>query len=523
MKNILLITIIALLSGCSNKYLDETNEVDETSAYQLTDRKVFEAIDVAGLLNKYAPNSYKKDNSQYLLTESSKIIRLENALDYYNKQMQSDEYTSAQKTLSRNALQERILTASTQRCNAFKGNLQRMYSRTNFGLGLATTIAGTAGAIVNPVVAGYWSGASAIFSGARSEFNQGMMSNLAAYVIIDGIDKRRGEVYSQIQKNGQSKHYEDYPVEAAIKDALYFHGLCSITAGFQEASDSIKYSKDPGISSAIDILTKIKYAQQISNVPNNDLSRLNEVVKSNSTLNKPTFLLAGSALDTQPFRTLTNNDYYSNAGQIIEMFSEIDLSLLRDYYSEFTTFRKNRVSQSENDKILTDAGKLFYKVQDPYSVEDPYSINTLTTKIKVHQNFIDLYENSISNQITSCIDSVENISKTEGRLLMTIATDTTLKSDGKHLLRERLKSIQNNKREVYRLTHLLISTYIAAIDEFNRRRIIIAHSLNLANSSWTTSLFKNILQLYDSPPKPNQVTFNSLKNHCSWFGELSTD
>lgn len=164
-------------------------------------------------------------------------VRLDRAAAYFA--CKTGTATDLQQRIARNALQERLLAASQQRCNAFKGNLQRTFSRTNFGLGVATVIAGTAGALVSSLdAARNWSGAAAIFSGARSEFNQDYMSNLAAHVIVDGIEKRRQFVYDQIQKFGQKMNYAEYPVEAAIKDAFYYHGECSVVAGFRQASDA---------------------------------------------------------------------------------------------------------------------------------------------------------------------------------------------------------------------------------------------------------------------------------------------
>lgn len=279
-----LLTGIALpfiLVGCATpgQYFNETTFVDTTGAYQLTDREAFETIDLGNLLYQYAPQDKENINhpgnnpptpvtnvEQTGAASTSSYTQkqqLDEALSYYNRRIQQTGDMS-QKKASRNALQERLLAASAQRCNAYKGNLQRTFSRTNFGLGVLSTIAGTAGALVSTAgAASAWSGISAISSGTRAEFNQDYMSNLAAYVIVDGIDKRRQAIYEQIQNRGQAKSYEAYPVEAAIKDALYYHGQCTVIAGFQEASESIKYANEPGIDMAINAMAKIHSASQM--------------------------------------------------------------------------------------------------------------------------------------------------------------------------------------------------------------------------------------------------------------------
>lgn len=266
--------------------MEETKAVDVTGAFQITDREAVEKINLANLLCQYAPNgnpstcvaesttiSTVKSASQTPTGEvgnqpaSSEVAsqqQVDHALRYFNTQITG--ISASARKATRNALQERLLTASTQRCNVYKGNLQRTFSRTNFNLGALSTIAGTVGALVSaPGAASNWAGVAAISSGSRAEYNQDFMSNLAAYVIVDGIDKRRELVYTKIQEQGQTKDYEYYPVEAAIKDALYFHGQCSVIAGFQQASDSIKTTNEPGLNAAINAMAKVTAANSMMN------------------------------------------------------------------------------------------------------------------------------------------------------------------------------------------------------------------------------------------------------------------
>lgn len=248
----LTLSLGVLLSGCASQdWRHETQKVDATSAHQLIDRASFETLDLAAMLNAYAPGPVR--------------VTVEGDLDaaYRNFSRAASLAGDPAASAARNALQERILAASTQRCNAFKGSLQRSFSGVNFGLGLAGTIAGTVGALVSGSVANYWSGASAVFSGARAEYNQDFLANVAAHVIVDGIERRQKEVYAQIANDGQRKAYADYPVDAAIKDALYYHGLCSVVTGFQVAQDSIKEIDNPGLSTSIRTLAKIKVAQKL--------------------------------------------------------------------------------------------------------------------------------------------------------------------------------------------------------------------------------------------------------------------
>jgi hypothetical protein len=332
------------LSGCSSlqkKYLAETDSVDTTSAYQLTDREVVEDVDLAGLLARYAPNSPGrhciasdvKDELQKLLSGPTGIAqnndikqeqaRLDRAAAYFA--CKTGTATDLQQRIARNALQERLLAASQQRCNAFKGNLQRTFSRTNFGLGVATVIAGTAGALVSSLdAARNWSGAAAIFSGARSEFNQDYMSNLAAHVIVDGIEKRRQFVYDQIQKFGQKMSYAEYPVEAAIKDAFYYHGECSVVAGFRQASDAIKYANDPGLATSLRVFESIMATRAVTG---DTALKPDEKVAMTAKIVGLSPLVAGSALGGKTATEGYYTRYRTALGRIPIIETELNAKL----------------------------------------------------------------------------------------------------------------------------------------------------------------------------------------------------
>ena len=337
------------LTGCATpgQYLDETKSVDVAGAYQLADRESFETIDLGNLICQYAPqgdvnkcntgdDSVKlkgletNSNNPQVTTEKKTLKPVDAALHYYNEHIQL--VGIKQQAASRNALQERLLAASSQRCNAYKGNLQRTFSRTNFGLGILSTIAGTAGAVVNSAAAAStWAGVSAISSGTRAEFNQDYMSNLAAYVIVDGIDKRRQVIYEQIQTRGQAKSYEAYPVEAAIKDALYYHGQCSVIAGFQEASDSIKTSKDPGMNAAITAMAKIQAANLMMHGSTQTPESLLEAAKKITETTGPT-QIAGSNLKPELTPEASLDDFLAIVTEIQSVNATLKATV-----DEFTT------------------------------------------------------------------------------------------------------------------------------------------------------------------------------------------
>ncbi|WP_133155229.1 hypothetical protein [Kinneretia aquatilis] len=309
---------VAVLCGCqtAGQYWRETSSYDATGAFQITDRDVVEPVDLGFLLVRYAPmaransqdcatlalntpvwakggvaNGEDKDGGAFA---SQDRTRLDRSVQFFA--CRAAQAVEDERRLARNALQERLMVSSAQRCAAFKIGLQREFSRTNFNLGVLGTIAATAGALVNSASAAKnWAGTAAVSSGVRAEYNQAFLANLAAHVVIQGVDKRRRDVYEQIQREGQSKSYDQYPVEAAIKDAMTFHGQCSVIAGFEEAADAIRLYDDPGVSKATNWIARLKVANTL--MKSGEVSN-ETLLKQISDLNATLPLMAGSRLNT---------------------------------------------------------------------------------------------------------------------------------------------------------------------------------------------------------------------------------
>jgi len=172
-------------------------------------------------------------------------------------------YPAATLELRRNAAQERLLASSNQLCNYFKQHLQLSASNTNFVLGSLTTGTAVAAAIISGGASNVLAGIAGGISGIRGEFNQDYFQNLGIQVIVNGIDLRRQRIYDEIALQGQVKTISVYTVEAAIKDAVFYHGQCSLIAGLQEANASIRTVADPGLDAVNRTLVKVNLARRL--------------------------------------------------------------------------------------------------------------------------------------------------------------------------------------------------------------------------------------------------------------------
>lgn len=163
------------------------------------------------------------------------------------------------KKAKRNSVQNRLLTASEQSCALFKRYLNNTQSNSNFIFGAITTAtAGAAATVTNAAAAKNYAGMAAVVSGVGAEFNADMFSSQLAFVISKAIDNEREKTLKEIRllQLDKDKKYSDYPVEAAIADALKYHDKCSLYQGLQKIDDSIMIAKDPGLKHLTELLGK---------------------------------------------------------------------------------------------------------------------------------------------------------------------------------------------------------------------------------------------------------------------------
>ena len=163
---------------------------------------------------------------------------------------------SGDKAQARNRLQEQIIAASNQRCGRYKKFLNQLDTETNLLLGGLTTLFAGAGALFTEEnTARTFSGAAAITSGFQAEFDSRYFSSKTVQVLTDAMEARRRERYETIagepgdaQNPGrQSLTIAQYPVEAAIKDAISYHDDCSLIAALEYVALSIERAENPGV------------------------------------------------------------------------------------------------------------------------------------------------------------------------------------------------------------------------------------------------------------------------------------
>lgn len=207
--------------------------------------------------------------------------------------------------LRRNAIQERLIAASNSGCREFTQHLNTYQSYSNLFLGAAAAGTGAAGAIVTGAAAARTlAGTTGAISGARAEYNADLFAKNLVSTIVQAIDESRVDYLVTLRgkaiegtnrellisrnrvtnppaaspsagasatptstpiatatfENAPAKQalsIVEYPVEAAIADAIYYNDLCSLDKGLETLSKSLSSFNHPGLDETLDAVRKV--------------------------------------------------------------------------------------------------------------------------------------------------------------------------------------------------------------------------------------------------------------------------
>lgn len=255
-----------LRTHLSPTHIDEATEqylyVDSHSSFPVIARQTFEKVNLTEMID---PGNRAKDRFRDRWPEDHGPIAQSKRYDLtfaWAREYGGDPDTRRR---TRDSVQDKILAASTSRCNVFKTHLRRKQAETNFVFGSLTTVAGVLGAVAGGVTSPRnFAGAAGLFSGLQAEYNQNYYSNLAAHVITQGIELRQKRLTEELVRYREDRAIDAYGLEAAINDAIFIDGNCSVVAGLIEAQESIRQVDNPGLQMAAKAMVSAKALRKIS-------------------------------------------------------------------------------------------------------------------------------------------------------------------------------------------------------------------------------------------------------------------
>ncbi len=267
-----------MLAGCAQLRPDWENQkeaseqitgVDRHSTFPAVRRTAFEQVNLVEMIDPLGRTKAHSDASGKPTDAADKAdprnygVRYDLALAWFRS---TQEITKQDKQLQRNSVQDKMLAVSVSRCNVFKTFLRRQQSDVNFLLGSATTAAGVLGAVLPGATASRnLAGMAGLFSGTQAEYNSAYYSNLAAHVIVQGIELRQARLQKELVQSRRDLTIDAYSMEAAINDAIVMDGTCSTVVGLLEAADAIKESNNPGLARAAEVMAGVRVMNEIAN------------------------------------------------------------------------------------------------------------------------------------------------------------------------------------------------------------------------------------------------------------------
>lgn len=236
MKEILTLLLIPTLAGCS--YIRDITTPEDKNLLSgagsiIQDEKKgeeqasnFEEINIDNLLDEYQLNNPAKVAAE----------QIHNPEEYRYR---------------RNDLQERIISASNQRCSTYIRTIMSSKSQANSIWKNLSLLMSGAAAVVNPTTTSQALSAGSTASlGILGTFNENYFNNIAINLIGAGISKKRDSILININKY-QKMNLSDYSVNAAISDAIDYHAACNIIYGMETAAEATKNADISKISTEL--------------------------------------------------------------------------------------------------------------------------------------------------------------------------------------------------------------------------------------------------------------------------------
>jgi hypothetical protein len=181
----------------------------------------------------------------------TKSVGLEESRKYFYDNCSTNERCG----ILRDRVQDRLIWASESACADYLSGVRKSFTRTNLNLGGATTLFGALGSVLTSVDATRtFSGAAAVTSGLRAEYNDVYFSSQAFELLSKAIRSVREKTLKSIYDGRLNKDFRAYTLDGAIGDAMRYHATCNVMAGLEEAADAVTRERDPGLKRLSELL-----------------------------------------------------------------------------------------------------------------------------------------------------------------------------------------------------------------------------------------------------------------------------
>ncbi|PXX41380.1 hypothetical protein [Undibacterium pigrum] len=250
----------------------------------------------------------------------------------------------------RDRVQDRLIWASESACTDYMSSVRKSFTRTNLNLGAATTVFGTLGSLVTSInTARVFSGAGAISSGLRAEYNDVYFASQAFELVSKAIRATREKALKRIHDNRQAKGIKEYTLEGAIADTMTYHSYCNVMAGLEEAADAVTRERDPG------------------------LKRINELLQGANT--GATFSLGTATIDTSGLPSAANScrlltTLAQDSKKVVDEYTANNKKLLADSTADAAAKKESAAHLDKIKKLDEEIQQLFANAKGDCNLKD---------------------------------------------------------------------------------------------------------------------------------------------------------
>nr|VFJ88597.1 MAG: hypothetical protein BECKH772A_GA0070896_1001012 [Candidatus Kentron sp. H]VFJ90696.1 MAG: hypothetical protein BECKH772B_GA0070898_1001112 [Candidatus Kentron sp. H]VFJ96859.1 MAG: hypothetical protein BECKH772C_GA0070978_1000912 [Candidatus Kentron sp. H] len=173
----------------------------------------------------------------------SLYVKGENKIDTQSDVFKAAYASAKNDEQSRNELLGKIILLSDEVCQTHKGDILGNAATVNVGLGGATTLFSSLGAVIGGETAkAGLSAAASVTNASRSLINEEVYFNAFAIAIIKAIDGERKVLRRRI-RNGLEENVSEYSIEQGLLDVHAYHNACSLQNGLKVVSEAIDRRK----------------------------------------------------------------------------------------------------------------------------------------------------------------------------------------------------------------------------------------------------------------------------------------
>lgn len=158
------------------------------------------------------------------------------------------------------AIAKSLMAASEGQCDSYRNFLTQFHGNVRATFGIGAQVAAIIAAVATGNAAQWFAGAAGGLAGAGGTLNNAHFYDQALPTITQAFNQRRAKKRDDIDKKFAAKGA--YEPGDALHDVQEYHNDCSLSAGLEELSKSLKEASSPSFDTLKTYITQQKESRQ---------------------------------------------------------------------------------------------------------------------------------------------------------------------------------------------------------------------------------------------------------------------